>query len=128
MVSPASSPPTPDGNDRLARRRTAEVTLRLAEFEVPPVHDCLVIGKHAPVGPEGARRMVEAVSPGQYELIRVDHPDAEAIVVRKSLLRLLPEEKLVSLLLDEFSRVGNDRMAFKVQVRVVVEVTREVQL
>lgn len=72
--------------------------------------------------------MVEAVSPGQYELIRVEHPDAEAVVVRKSLLRLLPEDKLVPMLLDEFSRVGNDRLAFKVQVQVVLQVTRELEL
>lgn len=127
-MSPAASSQPPDAADRHAHRRTAEVTLRLAEFEVPPIHDCLVVGKHAAVGPEGARRMVEAVSPGQYELIRVDHPDAEAVVVRKSLLRLLPEEKLVALLLEEFSRVGNARMAFKVQVQVVVQVTRELEL
>ena len=127
-MSPASTPHPSEAVDPLPRRRTAEVTLRLSEFEVPPVHDCLVIGKHAAVGPEGARRMVEAVAPGQYEMIRVDHPDAEAVVVRKALLRLLPQEKLIPLLLEEFSRVGNDRTAFKVQVQVVVEVTREVQL
>ncbi|MEW6046126.1 MAG: hypothetical protein AB1609_06560 [Bacillota bacterium] len=127
-MSSASSSRPPNAADQANRRRAAEVTLRLSEFDVPPIHDCLVVGKRAAVGPEGARRMVEAVSPGQYELIRVEHPDAEAVVVRKSLLRLLPEDKLVPMLLDEFSRVGNDRLAFKVQVQVVLQVTRELEL
>lgn len=108
--------------------RKAEVALRLSEFEVPPIDDCLIIGKRAAVGAEGARRMVEAVAPGQYELIKVDHPSVEAVMVRASLLKTLPQERLVSLLVEEFERSATDRVALKARIHVVIHVMRELEL
>ena len=108
--------------------RKAEITLRLSEFEVPPIHDCLIIGRQAPVGSEGVRRMMEAVSPGQFEVIKLEHPEVEALVVRKSLLKMLPVQRLAELLTEEFSRLSTARSAMKVQAQVVVEVSRELDL
>ena len=108
--------------------RRAEVFLQLTEFEVPPVQDCLILGKRAPIGAEAARLMIESVSPDQFHVIRVDHPAVEAIVIRKSLLKAIPQERLVALVLDEAQRLLTDCMALKAQIKVTVHATREVPL
>ena len=93
--------------------KKAEITMRMSEFEMPPMQDALIVGKRAPIGPEAARRMVDILSPDQYEIIKVDHPAIEAIVVRKALFNMLPQEKLVGLLLEEGGKVANESTIVK---------------
>lgn len=108
--------------------RKAEVAIKLSEFEIPPMQDVLLVGKGAPVAPEAIRRMVDAVSPEQYEVVQVDHEIFEAVVVKKSLLKLLPKEKLLPIIIEEGKRIADDRMVIKAQVKVSIEVTRLVTL
>ncbi|NLG79282.1 MAG: hypothetical protein GX492_05595 [Firmicutes bacterium] len=108
--------------------RKAEMTIRLSEFEIPPMQDALLVGKKAPIGPEAVRRMVDAVSPEQYEIIRIDHQVFEAAVLKRSLLKLLPEDKLLPILLEECERVADEQAVVKAQVNIVIQVNRAVDL
>ena len=108
--------------------RRAEVFLKLTEFEIPPIQDCLILGKRAAIGPEAARLMIESVAPDQFHVIRVDHPAIEAVVIRKSLLRVISQERLVALVLDEAQRMLTECMALKAQIKVTVHSAREVHL
>ena len=40
-----------ESNRKAHPTRRAEFTFRLSEFEVPPVEDCLIIGRRAAIGP-----------------------------------------------------------------------------
>lgn len=108
--------------------KKVEVNMRLSEFEMPPMQDVLIIGKRSPIGPEAARRMVNIVSPGQYEIINVNHPIIEAIVVRRALYRLLPEDKLVALILDEGGKVASESTIYKAQLNIVVQISGSIEL
>lgn len=108
--------------------KKAEITMRMAEFEMPPMQDILIVGRRAPIGPEAARRMVDILSPEQYEIINVDHPVIEAMVVRKALFNMLPQEKLVALLLEEGGKVANESTIIKAQVTIVLQVSKSVDL
>ena len=108
--------------------RKAEMTIRLSEFEIPPMQDALLVGKKAPIGPEAVRRMVDALSPEQYEIIKIEHQVFEAAVLKRSLLKLLPEEKLLPILLDECERVADEQAVVKAQVNIVIQVNRAVDL
>ena len=108
--------------------RKAEMTIRLSEFEIPPMQDALLVGKKAPIGPEAVRRMVDALSPEQYEIIRIEHQVFEAAVLKRSLLKLLPEEKLVPILLEECERIADEQAVVKAQVNIVIQVNRAVDL
>lgn len=112
----------------LGPMRKADMTLRLSEFEIPPMQDILLIGKKAPIGPEAVRRMVDALSPEQYDVIRVEHETFEAAVVRKGLLKMLPLEKLMPVVLEEGTRLATETMVIKAQVNVVIQVNREVDV
>jgi len=104
------------------------MTIRLSEFEIPPMQDALLVGKKAPIGPEAVRRMVDALSPEQYEIIRVEHQVFEAAVLKRSLLKLLPAEKLLPILLEECERVADEQAVVKAQVNIVIQVNRAVDL
>ncbi|MGE5583923.1 MAG: hypothetical protein ACM309_00050 [Bacillota bacterium] len=108
--------------------RKAEMTIRLSEFEIPPMQDALLVGRKAPIGPEAVRRMVDALSPEQYEIIRIEHQVFEAAVLKRSLLKLLPEEKLLPILLEECERVADEQAVVKAQVNIVIQVNRAVDL
>lgn len=109
-------------------QKKAEVNLRLSEFEMPPMQDVLIVGNRAPIGPEAAKRMVDVLSPDQYKIIPVDHNIVEAIVVRKALLNLLPEEKLLTFILEEGERIANENMIIKAQVNIVLHVSKSIEL
>ncbi len=105
-----------------------ELTMRLSEFEMPPMQDVLIVGKMAPIGSEAARRMVEILSPDQYEVKKIDHPSIEAIVIRKALLRMMPEDKLVAIILEEGEKVANETMIVRVQLNITVLVSKSIEL
>jgi hypothetical protein len=58
----------------------------------------------------------------------VDHPAIEAIVVRKALFNMLPQEKLVGLLLEEGGKVANESTIVKTQVNIVLQVSKSIDL
>ncbi|MEG6521796.1 hypothetical protein [Desulfotomaculum sp. 1211_IL3151] len=108
--------------------RKAELFIRLSEFELPPMRDVLLVGKKAPIGPDAVRRMVDALSPEQYEIIRINHPVFEAVVLRKSIMKLIPKEKLLPIILEEGELMSSDNTLLKAQVNIVIQVNRGVDL
>jgi hypothetical protein len=108
--------------------RKAEITMRLSEFEMPPMQDVLIVGRKAPIGPEAARRMVDILSPEQYEIVQVNHPVIEAVVIRKSVTNMIDKDKLISLILDEGGKVANESTIIKAHLSIVLEVSKTIDL
>lgn len=108
--------------------KKVEISMRLSEFEIPPMQDILIIGRKAPIGPEAAKRMVNILSPDQYEIKKIEHPAIEAIVVRKSLLNMLPHDKLVSLVLEEGEKIADETMIIKVQLNITIIVSKSIDI
>ncbi|MBM7854791.1 hypothetical protein JOC37_001169 [Desulfohalotomaculum tongense] len=108
--------------------RKAEINIQLSEFEVPPIQDILLVGKKAPIGPEAVRQMIDALSPEQYEIILIDHIFFEAVVLKKSITKLIPKEKLLSIILDEGERIASENTLLRAQVNITIQVTRGVDL
>lgn len=108
--------------------KKAEVTMRISEFEMPPMQDVLIVGRRAPIGPEAARRMADILSPDQYDILKIDHPIIEALVVRKALLNMLPKDKLVDLILEEGGKIAMESTIVKAQVNIVIQVSKSIDL
>lgn len=108
--------------------KRAEINMHFSEFEMPPMQDILIVGKHAPIGPEAARRMVDVLSPEQYDIIKIEHDYIEAIVVRKSLLNMLSEDKLIPIIMEEGGKIANESIIVKAQVDIILHVSKSVDL
>lgn len=113
---------------RIEGTKKAEINMRFSEFEMPPMQDVLIVGKLAPIGPEAARRMVDILSPEQYEIVKVEHNFVEAIVLRRSLLNLIPKEKLISIIMEEGGKIANESMIIKAQVNITLSVSKSIDL
>ncbi len=108
--------------------RKALLSLKISEFEMPPMQDLLIIGKKAPIGPEAVRRMAEALSPEQFSLIRMDHPKIEAVLVRNSLLDLMDEQHLVRIVMEEAEKLISETTVLRSELRIAISVQREVDM
>jgi hypothetical protein len=108
--------------------RKATLSLKISEFEVPPMHDLLIVGKKAPIGPEAVRRMSEAISPGQFTLLEFDHPRIEAVLIRNSLLQMLDQNVLMNIIMDEAEHLILDTMVLRSELKIEVSILREVEL
>jgi len=108
--------------------RQAEISLKFSQFEIPPMQDVLLVGRKAPIGPEAARRMVNALSPNQYEIIPQKEGHIEAVIVRKSLLDLIPQEKLLPIILEEGVKAVSETTVAKAQLDLTIVVKRVVEL
>jgi hypothetical protein len=115
-------------NEKTKAERKAEVLIRLSEFELPPVQDILLVGRQAPIGPEAARRMLDAVAPEQYELFLFDEGPVAAVAVRRRLLDICPRDRLLPLLVEEAKRLAPEYMVIKGKVQIDVVVERQVSL
>lgn len=109
-------------------KKKAEVNLKLSEFEIPPMRDILVIGKRAPIGPEAARRMADAVSPGRFMVIPVDDKIIEAILLRKALLQLVPQKYLIPPIVEETRKIMQKENVIKVDIDINISVKRIIEL
>jgi hypothetical protein len=106
--------------------RKAKLSLKITEFEVPPMQDLLILGKNAPIGPEAVRRMAQALSPDQFIIIKIDHPKVEAILIRQSLVQMLDQDVLMGIILEEAERMISDNMVLRSELKIEVFVQREV--
>lgn len=114
--------------NRIEGSKKAEINMRFSEFEMPPMQDVLLVGNRAPIGPEAVRRMVDVLSPEQYEIIKVEHEFIEAIVVRKSLLNMLSQDKLVPIIMEEGGIIANESMIIRAQVNITLNVSKSIDL
>jgi len=108
--------------------RKAEITMRFSEFEVPPMQDVLLVGKKAPIGTEAARRMVDILSPEQYEIVEVEHPIIEAVVLKKSLINMVSKDRFIALILEEGGKVANISTIIKAHINIVLQVSKSIDL
>lgn len=108
--------------------RKAQLNISFSEFEIPPMQELLLVGRKAPIGPEAVKRMIEAIAPAQYEVIRLSHPVLEAAVIKKSLLKLVPEEKLLSLIIEESEGFAAENTVLKARINATIKIGRVVEL
>ncbi len=115
-------------NYNMESSKKAEINMKFCEFEMPPMQDALLVGKKSPLGPESARRMVNILSPDQYEIIKIEHECIEAIVIRKSLINILPKETLVNLIMEEGGKIANEHMIIKAVINITLKVSKSIEL
>jgi hypothetical protein len=100
-------PEVEERNTAIPQRRI-NIQLRFTRYEVPPLRDALIIGKRAPIGANSISRAFEELSPGAFTLIRPEHRVVEAVLIRTSDLRKLPQQELLSRLLRQADQMMDE--------------------
>lgn len=109
--------------------RRLHIEVRIARFALPPVESALVVGRAAPIGSVAMAKALEEMLPGAFERIEISGDDSvEAIIVRRAHLKRIPEERLVSFLLDNVRGLIDPAEMLRVTLDVEVATSAELEL
>ena len=77
------------------------VSLDFEAIKLPPFRDILLLSNRCPQGKEGVSKCLNLLEPEKFQLVDVDHPVIEAMLVSKAILKRMPAEKVVEILKDK---------------------------
>jgi hypothetical protein len=109
-------------------KRHIAVTLRMSQFELPPVNSALVVGRRSPIGSNALENALEEILPGAFVRVEVQHPVIEAVLVRRSITRRIDQDKLVELFVRHAQDTMEDTEALRVTCELVVSSVEEFEL
>ena len=111
-------------NKKGLRSKSAMLSMELSTFEVPPSGDVLVLGKCAPLGPEAAKRVLDSVAPGQFELLRQEDDVLDAIFCRKNLFLRAEREALIKASVEEARAIMSPECMIAGKCELIVSLKR----
>jgi len=106
--------------------RKSLVNLDLSTFEIPPSGDILVLGKRGPIGQQAAKRMLDTVTPGQFELIDLEDDLIEALFVKKYLFLRANKERLINTIVEESKAIMGPECMIRIKCEISLTVKREI--
>lgn len=74
------------------------VYLAFEDVSLPPFQDILILGRKCPHGKDGVSKCLNFLAPDDFELIELDDPNIEALLVNKRILKRLPIPKIIEVL------------------------------
>ena len=117
-----------EGSGQSSPTTKVDLKIRLRHFYLPPVESALAIGKKAPIGPNAMSKALEEILPGTFKKIPVEHPTIEALILRESHLRLVPEKRLVALLVKHAESLMSDSEMLHIDINVQVRIEESLEL
>lgn len=102
------------------------VKVHAKEFVIPPIRDALVVGRTSPIGCVALRKALTLLHGEPFEDV---HPDDEVvgdILVRANILRKLPRDKLVRLVLERIKPLMDPGEVIHLDVEVDVFLEHQV--
>ena len=108
------------------RSRKAQLSMEISTFHIPPSGDVLVLGKRCPIGPQAAKRMLDTVSLGQFELVQPEDEVIDGILVKKYLFLRAEKEKLIEAIIEESKPIMSDQCMMTIKCEITVTLKREI--
>lgn len=108
------------------QRQVFSINARVKEFAIPPIHDAMVLGKRSPIGSAALRKAISLLVSSPFEHIEVDDPVIGDILVRTSILRRIPRERLIVFVIDQLKPLmeADEILHVNLEIEVCVEASR----
>jgi len=116
------------GNEMTPEQRKLKINLNLSEFKIPPMPRALVIGSKSPIGVGAARKMANATSSEEYEVIPIKDNIIEAIVIEKSAFKTIARKVLIPTIVEESEKIMTNRNIIKIDFDITVVIKRIIDL
>ena len=94
--------------EEIGRTGKILVQLEISVFKIPPCQDVMAIGKNTPMGKHAAMKMLEPVAPNMFEMIEVDSPVIEALIVKKAFVKLMGRDRLTNFIVEKVEPLMED--------------------
>jgi hypothetical protein len=97
--------------------------IRVQEYAIPALRDVLVLGKASPIGCVAFRRALEFLSRANYVDIEIQDDVISHLIVRSTILRLVPQVSLIDLVLRRIKPLigPEDIMHLNIETEVLLE-------
>jgi len=107
------------------RVKKETIIMELATFEIPPAGDVLVLGKRAPIGPQAAKKMLDSVAPGQFELVQPEDDLIDAILIKSCLFSRAEKKRLIKAIVEESKAIMDSQCMVGIKSELIIKVERE---
>jgi len=99
------------------------LSARVSEFDIPPVTDGLLVGKNSPIGFSAISKALNLLVADNFVTIEVEDDTISHCVVRRAIVRRVPQEKLVAFLLERVKPLmcAQEIMHLELKADVMVE-------
>lgn len=77
------------------------VSLSFEAVKLPPFQDILILGKRCPHGKSHVSQCLNLLAPETFEMVEIDDPIVEAMLVSKQILRRLTVENIIKILKEK---------------------------
>lgn len=96
---------------------------RAREFSIPPIHDGLILGKNSPIGCVAIRKALNLLCASPFAHLEIEDEVISDIVVRESILRRIPKEKLIAFVLHRIKPLmgAEEILHMDLEVEVLLE-------
>jgi hypothetical protein len=107
----------------VSRGTNHSVSVRIGEFVFPPVTDGLVLGKDSPIDFAAITRALSLLIVDHMQSIEVDDDIISHIIVRRGILRRVPQDRLVSFVLQRVKphMSAQEILHLEIKVEVLIE-------
>lgn len=82
----------------MVKKPKYSVSLSFEEVKLPPFQDILLLGRKCPHGKVGVSRCLNLLAPEAFEMVEINDPTVEAMLISKRLLKRMPAENIVDIL------------------------------
>ena len=96
---------------------------KVREVPVPPVRDALVLGRDSPIGCVAIRKSLDLLTLTSFEHIEPDDDVVGDILVRKAILKRVPQDMLVAFVLAHIKPMmeADEILHLDLAVEVLIE-------
>lgn len=77
------------------------VSLAFSAIKLPPFQDILLLGRKCPHGKAGVSKCLNLLVPENFQMVEIDDPTVEAMLVSKQVLKRMPAEKIIEILREK---------------------------
>ena len=101
------------------------IRAKMSEFDIPPIRDGLVLGKESVIGCVAMRRALELLHAAPFEHIEIEDDIISDILVRKGILRRMPEDKLITFVLQRIKPLMDEFEIMHLEITAEVHLSEE---
>jgi hypothetical protein len=101
------------------------LSARVTQFDIPPVVDGLLIGKDSPIGLAAITKALDLLVADNFQTIELDDDTVGYLLVRRTITRRIPEEKLVSFAVERLKPLmcATEILHLELKAEVMIEDT-----
>jgi hypothetical protein len=99
------------------------MSVRVNEFTIPPVTDGLVLGKDSPIGFAAITKALSLLIADNMQSVEVNDDVISHIIVRRGILRRVPQDRLVAFVLDRVKPLmcAKEILHLHIKAEVIIE-------